>query len=88
MAAKLSKELASALHAAGNDGLEVVDPDTNRVYLIVDEDTHRRAMNALRSQQDREAIAEGIAQMEAGEGKPAEQAFEDIRTRLNFPQEA
>jgi hypothetical protein len=88
MAAKLSKELASALHAAGNDGLQVVDPDTNRVYLIVDEDTHRRAMNALRAQQDREAIAEGIAQMEAGEGKPAEQAFEDIRARLNFPQEA
>lgn len=87
MAAKLSKELASALHAAGNDGLEVIDPDTNRVYHIVDEETHRRAMNALRAEQDREAIAEGIAQMEAGEGKPAEQVFEGIRSRLNLPQE-
>ena len=85
MTAKLTKELASALHATGNDRLEVVDPETNRVYLIVDEETHRRATLALRAQQDREAIAEGIAQMEAGGGQPAEQAFEEMRTRLGFP---
>ena len=88
MTAKLTKELATAVQAAGNDGLEVVDPETNRVYLIVDEETHRRAMDALRAQRDHDAIAEGIAQMEAGQGKPVEQAFDDLRTRLGFPQEA
>jgi len=31
---------------------------------------------------------ERIAHMEAGEGKPDEQAFEDNRACLNFPQEA
>ncbi|GAB4154199.1 MAG: hypothetical protein Tsb009_30770 [Planctomycetaceae bacterium] len=88
MAAKLTKELVTALHAAGDDGLEVVDPETNRLYLIVNEETHRQAMLALKALRDREAIAEGIAQMEAGQGQPAEQVFEDLRTRLGFPQEA
>ena len=88
MTAKLTKELATALQAAGNDGLEVIDPETNRVYLIVDEQRYRRALNALRVQQDHDAIAEGIAQMEAGEGKPAEQVFEELRSRLGFSSEA
>ena len=85
MIAKLTKELVSALHAAGVEGLPVVDPETNRIYMIVDEDTHRRAMIALRAQQDREAIAQGLSQMEAGEGRPAEQVLDEIRTRLGFP---
>jgi len=84
MATRLSKDLVSALHAAGDDGIEVVDPDTHRVYQIVDRETHRRAMQALRERQDRNAIAEGIAQMEAEEGKPAERAFEEIQARLNL----
>ena len=88
MTAKLPKQLVMALHSVGSDGLEVIDPETNRVYVIVDEETHRRAMIALRAQQDHSAIAEGIAQIEAGQGKPAEQAFEDLRARLGFPQEA
>lgn len=84
MIAKLNKELAAALHAVGNRELEVVDPDTQRTYILVDLETHRRAMEALRRQQDRDAIAEGLAQMEAGEGKPLDQAFADMRSRLGF----
>ncbi|MCA9202652.1 MAG: hypothetical protein KDA59_06395 [Planctomycetales bacterium] len=86
MAAKLTPELVSALHATGDGELEVIDPLSNRLYLIVDGETHRRAMEALRRQQDHEAIAEGIAQMEAGEGKPLDRAFADMRVRLGFPQ--
>lgn len=85
MTEKLTKELSAALHAAGDIPLEVIDPETNRLYLIIDEQTHRRAMQALRAQYDREAIAEGLSQMEAGAGIPAEQAFAEIRTRLGFP---
>lgn len=76
MIPKLPKELASALHANGPDGLEVIDPTTNRVYMIVDGETYRQAMIALRRQKDCNAIAEGLTQMEAGEGKPADQVFE------------
>ena len=86
MTAKLSKELTDALHATGESELEVVDPETNRTYMIVDSETHRRAMEALRRQQDREAIARGIAEMEAGQGKPLDEAFAEMRTRLGFPQ--
>jgi predicted transcriptional regulator len=39
-------------------------------------------MKALRRQQDRDAIAEGIAQMEAGEGIPLEDARKLTRERL------
>ena len=88
MTQKLSKDIATALHAAGIEGLQVVDPDTNRIYIILDEETHRRAMNALRAQQDHNAITEGIEQMEAGQGMPAEQALIELRTRLGFAEEA
>ena len=87
MAPKLPQELADALHAAGNGALEVVNPNDNRVYFVVDEETHRQAMDALRRQRDREAIANGIAQMEAGEGISLKEAIEAIRARLNLPRQ-
>jgi hypothetical protein len=88
MTAKLSKELSDALHASGTSEIEAIDPTSGRVYFIVDGDTHRQAMEALRQRQDHEAIAEGIAQMEAGQGKPLDEAFEDMRGRLGFPQQS
>ena len=36
MATKLTKELAAALHATGNSELEVIDPETERTYILVD----------------------------------------------------
>lgn len=82
MTAKLTKELAAALHATGDNELEVVDPETQRTYILVDSDTHRLAMEALRRQQDRDAIAQGIAEMEAGEGISVEEARKLTRERL------
>ena len=86
MTVKLTKELAAALHANGDGELEVVDPETSRLYFIVDGETHRQAMDALRRQQDRNAIAQGIAEMEAGLGTPLEVAFDDIRANLGLRQ--
>lgn len=43
-------------------------------------------MDALRRQQDRDAIAAGLAQLKAGEGQPLDRAFQDIRTRLGLAQ--
>jgi hypothetical protein len=60
--------MVDALHSAGMDDLELIDPTTNRTYVLVDSDVCRRAMEALRREQDRAAIARGIAQMQAGEG--------------------
>lgn len=86
MKTELSKELADAFRASGEHVLEVVDPTDNRVYFLVDGETHRRAMDALEQQLDREAIAEGISQMEAGQGKPIDTAFDDMREKLGFPE--
>ena len=86
MTAKLTKELAAALHATGESELEVVDPDTQRIYFVVDAEIHRKAMDALRRQQDRDAIAQGIAEMEAGEGIALDEAFADIRGNLGLRQ--
>ena len=82
MIPKLSQELVDAINAAGNGELQVVNPNDNRVYFVVDGDTHRKAMNALRRQREREAIANGIAQMEAGEGVSLEEARNQTRERL------
>ena len=85
MSTIMSKELAAALHAIGENELEVVDPVTQRTYFLIDSETHRIAMEALRRQQDRDAIVEGLAQLEAGLGKPLDQTFSDVRSRLGFP---
>jgi hypothetical protein len=36
MAAELTQELAAALHVSGERGLELVDPQTRRTYVLVD----------------------------------------------------
>ena len=82
MTAKLTKELTAALHATGESELEVVDPETSRLYFIVDGETHRQAMDALRRQQNHDAIAHGIAEMEAGEGISVAEARKLTRERL------
>ena len=86
MTPKLNKELSDALHASENGEVQAIDPATNKVYVVVDGEVHRKAMDALRRQKDHAAIAEGIAQMEAGEGQPLDEAFEDVRKNLGFPE--
>lgn len=84
MIAHLTHELTAALDATGDRELELVDPETQRRYVLVDSDTYHQAMEALRSQQDREAIAAGLAQLEAGEGRTLDESFQAMRTRLGF----
>jgi predicted transcriptional regulator len=61
MIAKLTPELREALrHADGP--LPIEDEQTSEVYYLVDEATLEHA----RQQADRQAIQEGIADMEAG----------------------
>jgi len=57
MPTKLTKELADPLNATGENELEVVEPSTQRTYFVVDVAVHRRAMDALRRQQNWEVDA-------------------------------
>jgi predicted transcriptional regulator len=67
MAAKLTIEQSEALHQSG-DSLPMVDPKTERIYLLVDQSVHQQAMEALQRQRDDDmaAIQQGIDDMEAG----------------------
>lgn len=60
----------------------MVDPQTNRAFVIIDEETHQKAMEALRKAQDSDSIARGVAEMEVGAGKPVGEAMHGIRQRL------
>lgn len=75
MIAPLNQELVATLHSVGDGELEVVDPDS-----ITD------AMEALHLRETRDAIAEGLAQMEAGNGQPLDVAFKGMRSQLGFAQ--
>jgi len=87
MTLKLNSDLTAAVDANGEQPLEVVHPTSNCTYYIVKGDTYRQAMKALgqqRRQDDHDAIAEGIQQMEAGEGIPVEDARALTRERLGL----
>lgn len=82
---RLNSEISNALIASGDARLKVVDPTTNRVYVLLDEETHTQAMQALEAMEDRRIIAERIAQMEAGaEEIPLDEAIDAIIERLEL----
>jgi predicted transcriptional regulator len=81
MTPKLTDEIRQAI-LAGNGQAEIEDDQTRKVYVITDQDTHWQAMEALRRQQDHDAIAEGIADTEAGRVVPFEEVDARIRKSL------
>lgn len=81
MTAKLSKELSDALHANPDDRLPVLDPMSNRLYVLVDAES----LDALEREATRQAIQAGLDSMEAGQGIPLEEAARQMREELGFP---
>ena len=63
----LTNEQSDAIQLSG-EPLPVVDPRTQRVYVLVDQVTHDLAMDALRRQQleDESAIREGLQDAKNG----------------------
>lgn len=80
MIPKMTPEMSDAL--ANENEVCVRDPSTERVYVLVDHETHRRAMAALRQQADIDAIQAGIDDMEAGRMQPAADARRHGRNEL------
>jgi len=52
MNAKLSTDLTKAIDAHAGQPIKVEHPGTHEFYVIVDSDTHERAMRALREKED------------------------------------
>lgn len=84
---KLTAEQREALQEHP-EGVACEDTETHRAYFLVDSEIHRRALRALKRQQNREAITEGLGDMEAGPVIPLDQAFEEIRNRLGLHEQA
>lgn len=78
MILNLTPELRSAIVASEGGPIHLRDEETAAVYVVVDEETHRRAMEALDRQQSLESVRRGVAQMEAGLGRPASEAEADL----------
>jgi hypothetical protein len=83
MKALLSDEQRQALDGHP-DGIEIEDPQTQRMYFLTDVDFHRRAADALRQQEDSDAIQCGIDDMEAGRVVPFEEVDRRIRATLGL----
>ena len=81
MTPELSKELSDALRQSGADRLSVVDPVSNRVYVLVDAET----LEALEQKQAQQSIQAGLESMESGRGIPIDDADVLMRQRLGFP---
>ena len=60
------------------------DDQTQQVYVLVEQQTFDRAMQALAEREDLESIRRGIEQMEDGKGRLLSQVDSEIRQKLGF----
>jgi hypothetical protein len=85
MKAKLTNEIRLAMCEHPGEPVTVEDDQTQKVYVLVEQDLHQRAMAALRRQEDDFAsLQRGIDQMEAGLGRPLAEVDAEIREQLGF----
>lgn len=79
---KLNEEVAQALIKNDGEPLAVEVPGSDRRFVLVEQSTFDEAMAALEYQRNVEAIRIGVRQMEAGMGRPLDEAMDDIREKL------
>lgn len=66
----LTPEQASVLQASGNATMQIVDPNTLRVYYVIDSGL----LAELERRSDLDAIREGVSDMHEGRSVPIDQA--------------
>lgn len=86
MTAKLTDEQRRAIEQHPGEPVPVEDDETKQVYVIVDQQTHERAMRALqREEEDVAAIQAGLDAAAAGQVSTLEEADRRIRAKVGFP---
>jgi hypothetical protein len=80
----LPTNITEAIKSGNTADLRFVDPETQKVYFLLDDETHRRAMDAIRQQDDWDAIEEGVAQAKRGESISADELKVQIRNEFGF----
>lgn len=83
MTLHLTTEQSLALNASG-DEMQILDPKSNKLYVVVEQSVHEKAKAALRLQEEENlsSIAAGIADLESGKTTPFEVAHDRIREKL------
>ena len=87
MITPLPDELRQAIEQHPNE-LRLEDEQTHAVYVVLDEETHRRAMKALKAQEDWESVQRGLADRQQGKELPLAEADAQMRKELGFPPRA
>lgn len=83
MTPKITDEQRQAIRAG--HGKPVEDEQTHMRYVLVDQETHQRAIAALRQQEDLVAIQQGLDAAADGRESTLQQADAHIRKELGFP---
>jgi predicted transcriptional regulator len=84
MTTKLTPEQREAIRQQGSP-VAVEDDETRTVYYLIDEDLHRRAMEALDKEDARRAIRAGLDDLEAGRVVPFSEVDARLRKKLGLP---
>ena len=79
---ELNEDVAMALKASHSQTLSVEIPGFESRFVLVEQSTYDEATAALEYQRNVEAIRVGVRQMEAGMGRPLDEAMDDIREKL------
>jgi hypothetical protein len=79
----LPSELVDVVRSTRDGDVELIDPVTLRPYVVVSRELYESAIAALRREDDRRAILEGLAEIERGEGIPIDEARRRAREHIN-----
>jgi predicted transcriptional regulator len=86
MTPKLTNEMRQAIRQNPGRPISVEDDETHKIYVLVDQSTHERAMRALaHEEEDLAAVQAGLDAAATGEVSPLDEADQRIRDRLGFP---
>jgi len=85
MTPKLTDDQLKEVDAHAGQPIKVEHPTTHKVYVIVDNETHERAMRALQEQEDLAAIQRGLDDREHGREQPLDEVDAEIRAEFGFP---
>jgi predicted transcriptional regulator len=84
MTAKLTDEIRQAIQLTPN-AVRLEDDQTRRVYVVIDEDTHQRAMAALEREDDLAAIQRGMDAAAEGRVSTLAEVDSRIRKKVGLP---
>ena len=85
MTPKITDEQRQAILACQGNPIDVEDEQTHTRYVLVDHETHQRAIAALRQQEDIAAIQQGLDAAADGRESTLQEADAHIRKELGFP---